>query len=154
MILLCAPLFIEAQRKSSLAARIEQAIKKHEIGWRRGNASAILIFPEHTKVLVDSGWYRVTKSGNWETVNLSVYEMESWSIASGWLGWVKERKISPTWKVESFGSGDEAYLNKSPDNSAFFLIIRKNNVVIEVAGDSMENVIRFAQYVLPLVDAV
>jgi hypothetical protein len=100
IILLCAPLFIEAQRKSSLAARIEKAIKKRGIGWRRSNAPAILIFPEKSKTLADSGWDRVRKDGSHESVTLSVYEIESPSIATAWLGAVKERQISVgMWKV-------------------------------------------------------
>ena len=146
----------KAQDESPLVVRVERIIKNKEPNWRyiRGIQSGHVPRVPSEKILVTSLWERRRKGGKREGVSVNLYEVSSASEAESWLKPISAGDVALGWKVEKYQVGDEAYLSKSRNGRRFSLHIRKNNIVVEVSGESLDSVKRFARYVVSGIAAV
>lgn len=146
----------KAQDESPLVVRVERIIKDKEPNWRyiRGIQSGRVPRVPSEKILVTSLWERKRKDGKREGVNVNIYEVSSASEAGNWLKPISAGDVATGWKVEKYQIGEEAYLSKFQNGRSFSLHIRKNNVVVEVSGESLDSVKRFAQHVVSGIAAI
>jgi hypothetical protein len=140
----------KAQDESPLVVRVERIIKNREPNWRyiRGIQSGRVPGVPSEKILVASLWERKRKNGKREAVSVDIYEVSSASEAGNWLKPISAGNVASGWKVEKYQIGDEAYLSTFQNGRRFSLHIRKDNIVAEVSGESLDRVKRFARYVL------
>ena len=146
----------KAQDESPLVVRVERIIKSREPSWRyiRGVQSGRVPVVPGEKVLVTSLWERRRKSGKREGVGVNIYEVSSASEAGNWLKPVSAVEAASGWKVEKYQIGDEAYLSKLQNGRRYSLHFRKNKIVVEVSGESLGSVKKFAQYVASGIAAI
>ena len=145
-----APGTPQAQSELSLAFRVEQSIKTKELGWKssRGIESGrIRVVPSERTLLV-SFWERKLKNDGRKVVSVLLYDVESPPEAAKWLRPIREGKIAAGWQVEKYGIGDEGYLSKFQARRRYSLHFRKDNIVVEISGESFSYVKRFAQHVI------
>ncbi len=157
LVLLFVPFpLTKAQDESPLVVRVERIIKNKEPNWRyiRGVQSGRVPRVPSEKILVTSLWERNRKNGKQEGVSVNIYEVSSASEAGNWLNPIGAGEVASGWKVEEYQIGDEAYLSKFQNGRRYSLHVRKNNIVIEVSGESLDSVKRFAQYVVSGITAI
>jgi hypothetical protein len=156
MFLFVTPLLTKAQDESPLVVRVERTIKNIEPNWRyiRGIQSGRVPRVPSEKILVTSLWERKRKNGKREGVSVNIYEVSSASEAKSWLNPIGGGEVASGWKVEKYQIGDEAYLSKFQNGRRYSLHFRKNNIVVEVSGESSDSVKRFAQYVVSGITAI
>jgi hypothetical protein len=150
LLLLVTLSWTKTQDESPLVVRVEKIIKSKEPNWRyiRGIQSGHVPRVPSEKILVTSLWERRWKNGKREDVSVNIYEVSSASEAGNWLKHISAGDIASGWKVERYQIGDEAYLSKFQNGRRFSLQFRKNKIVVEVNGESLDSVKRFAQYVV------
>ncbi len=156
VLLLVTPPLAKAQDESPLVVGVERIIKNKEPNWRyiRGIQSGRVPRVPSEKILVTSLWERKRKNGKREGVSVNIYEVSSVSEAGRWLNPISAGEVTSSWKVEKYQIGDEAYLSKFQNGRRYSLHFRKNNIVIEVSGESLDSVKRFAQYVVSGITAI
>ncbi len=155
MILVCVPSVLKAQSESSLVSRVEQVIRNKEPEWKcsRGIQSGRVPVVPSERTLLVSLWERKRKNGARESVSVNLYEVESPSEGATWLRPMGEGKVAAGWKVEKFEIGDEAYLLKFQNGRRHSLYFRKENIIVEISGESLSRVKKFAQYVVSQIAA-
>jgi hypothetical protein len=157
LVLLLATLpLTKAQDESPLIVRVERIIENKEPNWRyiRGIQSGRVPRVPSEKILVTSLWERKRKNGKREGVSVNIYEVSSAVEAGSWLSPIKAGEGASGWKVEKYQIGDEAYLSKFQNGRRYSLHFRKNNIAVEVSGESLNSVKRFAQYVVSGITAI
>ena len=139
-----------AQDESPVAVRVERVIKNREPHWRyiRGVQSGRVPGAPGEKILVTSLWERRRKGGKREAVSVNIYEASSASEAGNRLRPMSAGETAPRWRVEKYPIADEAYISKYQNGRRYALHFRKDEIVVEVSGESLDSVKRFAQYVL------
>jgi hypothetical protein len=154
--LLVTPPLAKAQGESLVVVRVESMIKNKEPNWRyiRGIQSGRVPKVPSEKILVTSLWERKRKNGKREGVGVNIYEVSSASEAGSWLKPINAGEVASGWRVEKYQIGDEAYLSKFQNGRGYSLQFRKNNIVVEVSGESLDSVKRFAQYVVSGITAI
>jgi hypothetical protein len=155
MILVCVPSILKAQSESSLVSRVEQVIRNREPEWKssRGIQSGRVPTVSSERTLLTSLWERKLKNGGRQSISVNLYEVESPSEAAIWLSPIGEGKIAAGWSVEKFEIGDEAYLSSFQNGRRYSLYFRKENIIVEVSGESLAKVKRFAEYVVSQIAA-
>ena len=150
VLLICAPMMVNAQSESPLVTRIEQSIRRKEPGWKvsRGIQSGRVRVVPSERTLVTSSWERKLKGGGRESVTLSIYEVESSSEAARWLHPIGEGRVAAGWRVEKVEIADEAYLSTFRNGRRHSLHFRRGSIIAEVSGGTLKVVKRFAQYVV------
>ena len=150
VLLFVAPPLAKAQDESPLVVRLERIIKGREPYWRymRGVQSGRVPGVPSEKILVTGLWERRRKGGKREGVGVNIYEVSSAAEAGSWLKPVSAGEVTSRWKVERYPIGDEAYLSRYQSGRRYSLHFRKNNIVVEVSGESLDSVKRFARYVV------
>jgi hypothetical protein len=150
VLLLATPPLTKAQGESSVVIRVEGVIKSKEPNWHsiRGIQSGRVPRMPSEKILVTSLWERRRKSGKREGVSVNMYEVSSASEAASWLKPISVGDVASGWKSAKYQIGDEAYLSKFRNGRRYSLSFRKDNIVVEVSGESLDSVHRFAQYVV------
>jgi hypothetical protein len=156
VLLSVTPPLTKAQDESPLVARVERIIKSKESNWRyiRGIQSGRVPRVPSEKILVTSLWERRRKGGKREGVGVNIYEVSSAPEAGRWLNPISTGEVASRWEVEKYPIGDEAYLSKAEDGRRYSLHFRKNNIVVEVSGESLDSVKRFAQHVVSGITAI
>jgi hypothetical protein len=149
LLLVTAPL-AKAQGESPVVVRVERFIKDKEPNWRyiRGVQSGRAPGAPSEKILVTSLWERKRKNGKREGVGVNIYEVSSASEAGSRLKSISAGEVASGWRVEKYQIGDEAHLSKFRNGRRYSLQFRKNNIVVEVSGESLDSVKRFAQHVV------
>jgi hypothetical protein len=144
----------DAGAETPLVAKVENAIRSTEPGWRytRGifNAPPPLV-PSQRPLVVDA-WDHTSKSGTRESVEVMIFEVNSSTDAKMFLSPVREGKVARGWKVEKLKIGDEGYLSTFKNGGRFEIQFRKGTIVVSVSSDSLPLVDRFAQLVAAQID--
>ena len=144
----------DARSEAPLVAKVENAIRSTEPGWRcikcifDGPAPLV----PSQRPLVSDLWNHISKSGKRERVNVLIFQVDSRSDAEMCLGPVREGKVATGWKEERFNMGDEGYLGTFKNGWGFAIQFRKGIIVVTVTGDSLLLVNRFAQLVAAQID--
>jgi hypothetical protein len=156
LVLLYVTPLTTAQDESPLVVSVERIITSKEPNWCyiRGIQSGRVPRVASEKILVTSSWERKRKGGKREGVSVNIYEVSSDLEAGRWLKPISTGEVASGWKVEKYPIGDEAYLIKSENRRRYSLHFRKNNIVVEVNKESLDNVKRFAQHVISGITAI
>ncbi|HWC18068.1 MAG TPA: hypothetical protein VG498_13695 [Terriglobales bacterium] len=130
-----------------LPQKVEDAIRAAEPGWKCTHAGleASPIVPSEKRLLI-SRWERRSTTGQQEGVELWIFQVGSPADAEKSLSPMREGKVAAGWKVNSYSTGDEAYLGKFRDGERYEIQFRKGLVVVRVSSDSMRLAERFAKY--------
>jgi len=144
-----------ARAETPLVAKVENAIRTTEPGWRY--TRAVLNAPPplvpSQKTLVVEAWDHTSKSGKRESVEVMIFQVDNRTDAKMSLSPVREGKVATGWKVERFKIGDEGYLCTFKNGGRRFEIqFRKGTIVVTVSSDSFPLVDRFAQLVAAQID--
>jgi len=158
ILLFCSLTSLEAQDDSSFVGRFRRTIESKEPGWQYIGViqtGRVRVVPSE-KTLIASVWRRISKGDNREGVDINVYEVESPEEAAKWLSLSREARLAVGSQVTKYKKGDEAYLSeyKYQSGSSHELHFRKGKIVVEVRGESLRNVERFAEYVLTQLTAI
>src|SRR5438067_4699827 len=107
LVLIVATLGVQAE--APLVAKVENAIRSNEPGWRytKGilNAPPPLVLSE--RPLVVSEWDHTSESGKQESVDVKIFQVDSRIDARLSLSPVREGTVAKGWKVQRFKIGDE-----------------------------------------------
>jgi hypothetical protein len=143
-----------AHAETPLVAKVENAIRSTEPGWRytRGILNAPPPIVPSQRPLVVEAWDHTSKSGTRESVELTIFQVNSSTDAKVSLSPVREGKVARGWKVERLNIGDEGYLSTFKNGGRFEIQFRKGTIVVLVSSDSFPLVDRFAQLVAAQID--
>ncbi|HKC65897.1 MAG TPA: hypothetical protein VKB86_19795 [Pyrinomonadaceae bacterium] len=134
-----------------LTTEVAKVIKSKEPGWKY--ITGVCHCPRITsgEVVLDIGkWERKIKGGRLETIRMRIHKIASTEEAAQWMDqW--NREIAIGWpQVKRYDLADEAYLldHRFGVNSVnpITIFFRKKNIIVEVSGDSLGVVERFARY--------
>jgi len=139
----------DARAEAPLVAKVENAIRNTDPGWRC--IRAVLNAPwrqvPSERLLVDSVCDNSSQTEKRENVDLRIFQVDSRTDAEQCLGPVREGKVATGWKVEKFKIGDEGYLATFRNSGRFEIHFRKGTTIVTVSSDSFALVERFAQLV-------
>jgi hypothetical protein len=149
-LVLCSSIPVEGQGESVLASRITQALKKKEPSWNPivgVESGRIPLVPSEKRILVAT-WEGGQPGGIRESVLVRIYEVESPEQAIRWLGPARNKQLAAGWRTYSYRIGDEGYLAKYQTGKRFEIQFRRGTMVGNVAGNDLERVKQFANYVV------
>ena len=86
--------------------------------------------------------------GQAEVVEVQIYSVSSAAAASRWIRGFGDGSTGTDWRITPYRLGDEAFLATSPDGKSLGLTIRSETLLIQVQGESLPSVERFAGHVL------
>jgi len=141
------------QNDSSLATRIEKALKAKEPDWRYVGAiesGRVPLVPSERRII--TGTWSGPKSRS-QDVDIFVYSVESREEAAAWLRPVRDKRVAEGWQVNVFQIGDEGYLSKYKNGNRFDIAFRRGTVVAKLAGDDLDRVREFAHCVVEQIAA-
>ena len=143
-----------ARTEAPLVAKVENAIRSTEPGWRciRGIFNAPQPLVPSERPLVVEVWDHSSKGGKRESVEVMIFHVDSRTDAKMPLNPVREGKSATGWKVERFKIGDEGYLITFQNGRRFEIQFRKGTIVVTVGSVSFPLVDRFAQLVAAQID--
>ena len=86
--------------------------------------------------------------GQPELVEIQIYSVSSPAAASRWLRGFGDGSTGTDWRIAPYRLGDEAFVATSPDGKSLGLTIRIGALLIQVQGESLPSVERFARHIL------
>ena len=145
---------LTAHADAALVAKIENAIRGAEPGWRctKGILDAPPPPVASERPLIVSVWDHKSENGRGESVDVNVFKVDSLSDAKISLGPAREGKVHTGWKIETFKIGDEGYLGTFKNSERFAITFRKGTIVVRISSDSLPLAQRFAQHVAAQID--
>ena len=145
MVVMFAAVFVRAE--VPLAQKVEDAIRAAEPGWQWTHPvlDSSPIVPSEKRLLI-SRWKHTSRTGQLETVDLHIFQVDSRHDAEMFLAPEREGKVPSGWKVNPYSIGDEAYLATYGNGQRYEVYFRRGMVIVIVKGDSIQLVERFAKY--------
>src|SRR5256885_977822 len=121
----------DARAETPLVAKVENAIRSTEPGWRftRGILNAPPPLVPSQRPLVVEAWDHTSKGGTRESVEVMIFQVNSSTDAKMSLSPVREGKVATGWKVERLKIGDEGYLSTFKNGGRFVIQFPKVTVV-------------------------
>jgi hypothetical protein len=142
----------------AILERARVAASKKEPQWEyiAGICDCPPFFPDERKV-IDGSWEQKGGTGTTD-IHVGIHEVGSCEGLAGWLGRLtRGGKAWGRWNAEKYDLGDEAYLLTQSDERKispnYELYVRVNNLLVEVGGNSLPDVERFAKYVVAEIHA-
>ena len=154
IVVLLAELAVHAE--AQLVAKVENAIKSTEPGWRC--IRAVLDAPwqqvPSERLLVDFECEHSSETvGKRESVNLTIFQVDSKTDAKMCTAPVRQGKVATGWTVQDFKIGDEGYLVKFRNNERFEITFRKATIFVRISSASFRLVDKCAQLVAAQINA-
>lgn len=136
---------------SEVIRRLADSAPVLEPYWRYvgGVCSCPPLLDEQLGVSVAS-FERKRDRGGLELVEIEVYSVSSTEAASRWIRRFGDGSTPADWRIKPYRLGDEAFLATSPDGKSLGLTIRTGSLLIQVHGESLGSVERFARHVLTM----
>lgn len=153
LVLIVAALGVRAE--SPLVAKVENAIRSAEPGWRctKGILNAPPPLVPSERPLFVSEWDHTSETGKRESVDVKIFQVDSGTDAQLSISPLREGKVTTGWKVQRLKIGDEGYLATFKNGARYAIHFRKGTIVVRVSSDSFRVVKRFAQHVAAQIDA-
>jgi len=133
-----------AQTEPHLSARIIDALKTKEPGWKYIGAidNTFPLVPSQTRIVV--GTWHSPKSRSQDVV-VFVYGIENGEDAAKFLQPARDKHVASGWQVSPFQIGDEGYLSKYKNGDRLEIQFRRRVIVAKIAGNDLDRVKEFAQ---------
>ncbi len=154
LLFICTATPVEAQNDLPVISRVERVIKYKEPKWQyiRGICTCPPLIPGQKSMSVTQ-WVRQNERGIRESIRIDFYEVTSAEEVAQWMLHFDRGEIAEGWQVKKYDLGDQAYILSYRDGSRTSIYFRKDNIVVEVSGESLKDVERFAQHVIEAIRA-